>query len=55
MDLRGSLNYLLGGRRDIWQRLRASNGERYDTRDRGESIVRNINEAKGMVIESMEK
>ena len=40
MDLEGRLYYLLGGRRDIRQRLRAAERERDDARERSKSLVR---------------
>ena len=46
MDLKGSLDYLLGGWMDISKRLGAA--DRDAVRDRAESIVRNIDKYKGM-------
>ena len=55
MDLEERLNYLLVGRRDLRQRLRAAERDREDASDRAESLVRKIDEAKRMVIEAMER
>ena len=43
MDLEGRLDSLLGGWRDLMQRLREDKRKRDDSRDRAESLVRNIN------------
>ena len=51
----GRINYLLGGRRDLIQRLRAVEKERYDDRERVELLVRNINEDGGVLRETRER
>ena len=50
---KGRLDYLLGGRRDIRQRLRVAERERENSREREECIVRYIYEADGIVRESV--
>ena len=52
MELEGMFNSLLGGWRDLMQRLRAAERQMNNTRDRSELIVRNIYKAKGMVREA---
>ena len=51
----GRFYSLLGGLRDHRQRPRATKRESDNIRDRAENIVRNINEAEGMVIEARER
>ena len=43
------------GRRHIRQRLGAAEKERENARDKAESLVRNIDEAKGVVRESRDR
>ena len=39
MNLEGRIDYLLGARRDLRQRLRAADRERDNVRERAESLV----------------
>ena len=52
LELEGVLNSLLGGRRDLRQRLREPGRERGNARHRAESLLRKIDEAKRMVREA---
>ena len=52
MDLEGRFNYLLGGRRDLRQRLRADERERDDARDKYRSPIRQVKEAEGTTREA---
>ena len=51
MDLEERIDYLLEGRRDLRQRLRATKRNMKYARDRAELLVRKTNESKGVVIE----
>ena len=53
IDIVGRLIYLLGGRRDLRQRLVEAERERDEARYRAGYIVMNIGESKGMVIEEI--
>ena len=46
---------MLGERRNLMQRLRAAKRKRGDSRERDKSLVRNINEAEGMMREVREE
>ena len=54
VNLEGRLDYLLGGQRDIMQRLREDEREMDDVRDKSELPVRYIDEADGIVREARE-
>ena len=53
--MEGGLDSLLGGRRDICQRMRVDKRGRDDARYRSKSLVRYIYEADGIVIEARER
>ena len=54
VNLEERLDYLLGGQRDIMQRLREDEREMDDVRDKSELPVRYIDEADGIVREARE-
>ena len=49
MELEGRLDSLLGGQRDLRQRLRVDKRERKNSRYKSKSLVRYIDEADGIV------
>ena len=49
VELEGRLDSLLGGQRDLRQRLRADKRERKNSRYKSKSLVRYIDEADGIV------
>ena len=49
VDLEGRLDSLLGGQRDLRQRLRVDKRERKNSRYKSKSLVRYIDEADGIV------
>ena len=55
MELDRMLYSLLGRWRDLCQRMRAAERGRGNARYRGESLVRQADDAKGVVIEAMDR
>ena len=55
MDMEGGLYSLLGVWRDFFQRPRAAERERGDARYRAESLVRQVDEAEGVVREARDR
>ena len=47
--MEGRIDYLLEGRRDLRQRMRASERKRCNTRDRDELLIRKIYKSEGMM------
>ena len=55
MEMDGRIYYLLGGGRYLGQISRLDDRKRCEARDRSESLVRQVGEVKGMLIEARER